>query len=141
MAIKVITLTVSGVSDGTGWQARFNSEADTTAIRNITGQVVSILSPVTLNNLFTVTSFDGYTGPYVTWRSTSPSGQHPTSGFSMDIWSQTLFTSIITNNSTWTSLNGQNFTLVANKHSLVYHYNNLNAPVWSIGGTLSVSAV
>jgi hypothetical protein len=142
MAIKVITLSVSGVSDGTAWQARFNSEADTAFIKNITGPVLSVLSPISLNNLFTIASFDGYTGPpYVTWRSTSPSGQHPTSGFSMDIWSQTFHTAIMINNSNWTSLNGQNFSLANNRHSLIYHYSNLYAPVWSIGGTLSVSAI
>ena len=141
MAIKVITLTVSSVSDGNPWQVRFNSEADTTSIKNITGSVLSILSPISLNNLFTISSVNGYDGPYVTWRSTSPPGQHPSSGFSMDIWGQTFYTAIITNSSTWASLNGQNFTLLGNKNSLVYHYDNLYAPVWSIGGNLNVSVL
>jgi len=148
--MATITLTVNTPIIGNSWQVAFTADSGT-PIKTISGFTISATSP-NLGSLFSVSSVNGYDGSavqYVTWRSTSPAGQHPTSGLSMDIWNQTFYQNIITYNGntgmTWTEIltgngsGGATYPLNTEKWSLVYDYDNLYAPLYTKGGTLSVS--
>jgi len=148
--MATITLAVATPSVGTGWTVEFTSDS-ATPIKTLTGFSISATSP-SLPSLFSVSSVNGYDGSgvqYVTWRSTSPAGQHPTSGWSMDIWNQTFYQNIMTYNSnvgmTWTEMltgngsGGATYSLNSDKWSLIYNYSSLYAPVLTKGGTLTVT--
>jgi hypothetical protein len=143
--MAIIRLTVTLPSIGDAWTVEFTADS-ATAIKTITGFSISATTP-TLPSLFLVSSVNGYDGSgvqYVTWRSTSPAGQHPSSGLSMDIWNQKFYQNIITNNMTWTQMltngdSGATYSLNGDKWSLIYDYSNLYAPIYTKGGTLTVS--
>ena len=151
--MATIRLALSVTEDGSNcndWTVEFTADSET-PIKTITGFSISATTP-SLPSLFSVSSVNGYDGSgvqYVTWRSTSPAGQHPTSGLSMDIWNQTFYENIMNYNTntgmTWTEMvtgngsGGATYSLNASKWSLIYDYDNLNAPIFSKGGTLTVS--
>lgn len=145
-------LTISSPSPGySGWEITISNITDTDQVKDKTkylNSTVTAVSPIT-GSLFLIQSssgsnkIEGYSNgsgvEYVTWRSTSPVGQHPTSGFSLDLWSTSLYTSVITNSANWNTLAGSTYALDTNFHSLVYSYSNLYSPLYSKGGTLSIS--
>jgi hypothetical protein len=143
--MATITLTLINPIQGSGWEVEFTAD-DATAINTITGFSISATTP-SLPDLFTVSSVNGYDGSgvqYVTWRSTNPVGQHPSSGLSMDIWNQKFYQNIMNNNMTWNDMvtngnNGANYNLNTGKFSLIYNYDNTYAPIYSKGGTLTVA--
>jgi len=145
MATATITLTLASPTEGSAWEVEFTAD-DATAINTITGFSISATTP-SLPSLFTVSSVNGYDGSgvqYVTWRSTSPAGQHPSSGLSMDIWNQKFYQNIMDNNRTWTDMltngdSGATYNLNSAKYSLIYNYSELYAPIYSKGGTLTVA--
>ena len=145
MATATITLTLASPTEGSAWEVEFTAD-DATAINTITGFSISATTP-SLPSLFTVSSVNGYDGSgvqYVTWRSTSPAGQHPSSGLSMDIWNQKFYQNIMDNNMTWTDMltngdSGATYNLNSAKYSLIYNYSELYAPIYSKGGTLTVA--
>jgi hypothetical protein len=145
MATATITLTLASPTEGSAWEVEFTAD-DATAINTITGFSISATTP-SLPSLFTVSSVNGYDGSgvqYVTWRSTSPAGQHPSSGLSMDIWNQKFYQNIMDNNMTWTDMltngdSGATYNLNSGKYSLIYNYSQLYAPIYSKGGTLTVA--
>jgi len=145
MATATITLTLASPTEGSAWEVEFTAD-DATAINTITGFSISATTP-SLPSLFTVSSVNGYDGSgvqYVTWRSTSPAGQHPSSGLSMDIWNQKFYQNIMDNNRTWTEMltngdSGATYNLNSAKYSLIYNYSELYAPIYSKGGTLTVA--
>jgi hypothetical protein len=143
--MATIRLAVTSPTIGDAWTVEFSANSGT-AINTITGFSISATTP-SLPSLFTVSSVNGYDGSdvqYVTWRSTSPAGQHPSSGLSMDIWNQKFYQNIMTNNMTWTQMitngdSGATYNLNGGKWSLIYDYSNLYAPIYAKGGTLTVS--
>ena len=142
MATATITLTLASPTEGSAWEVEFTAD-DATAINTITGFSISATTP-SLPSLFTVSSVNGYGAQYVTWRSTSPAGQHPSSGLSMDIWNQKFYQNIMDNNRTWTEMltngdSGATYNLNSAKYSLIYNYSQLYAPIYSKGGTLTVA--
>ena len=152
MANRTVTLALTSPSEGSDWTVEFTAD-DATPIKTITGFSLSLTTP-SFPSLFTTSSVDGYDGSgvqYVTWRSTSPAGQHPTSGYSVDIWSQTVYNNIMTFNGntgmTWNEMltgngsGGATYTLSSDKYSLIYDYTNQYALGYSKGGTLTISAV
>jgi hypothetical protein len=145
MASATITLTLATPTEGSAWEVQFTAD-DATAINTITGFSISATTP-SLPSLFTVSSVNGYDGSgvqYVTWRSTSPAGQHPSSGLSMDIWNQKFYENIMDFNRTWTDMltngdSGATYNLNSAKYSLIYNYDNTYSPLYSKGGTLTVA--
>lgn len=148
--MATVNLSVTSPTIGTSWQVEFTADSGT-PIKSITGFSISAISPDP-GFLFSVSSVDGYDGSgvqYVTWRSSSPPGQHPSSGMSMDIWNQTFYENIITYNGnlgmTWTEMltgngsGGATYALNSEKWSLVYDYDTYYAPLYTKGGTLTVS--
>ncbi len=142
--MATIALAVTAPSIGSEWTVQFTAD-NATPIKTITGFSISAITP-SLPSLFSVSSVNGYDGSgvqYVTWRSTSPAGQHPTSGWSMDIWNQAFYEDIITYNGNvgkvWSDVNGVTYSLNPNKWSLIYNYGSLYAPVFTKGGTLTVT--
>jgi hypothetical protein len=148
--MATITLTLATPTVGSAWVVEFTADSST-PIKSITGFSIISTTP-DLGSLFSVSSVDGYDGSgvqYVTWRSTDPPGQHPSSGMSMDIWNQQFYENIITYNSnlgmTWTEMltgngsGGSTYALNTQKWSLVYDYGTYYAPLYSKGGTLTVS--
>lgn len=144
-------LTISSPSAGySGWEITISNITGTDQVKDKTtylNSIVTAVSPIS-GSLFTIQTtsgsnkVDGYSGSgidYVTWRSTSPTGQHPTSGLSLDLHSSTLYTSIITNSNTWNTVAASTYSLDPNTHSLVYNYSNLYSPLFSKGGTLTIS--
>ena len=95
MAIKNITLDLGAgttITEGTAWTITFSVEG-TTAVNTATGFTISASTPI-IPSIFSVTSVNRYSGSgvkYVTWRSTTPAGQHPTNGLSLDLWNDTLY--------------------------------------------------
>jgi hypothetical protein len=80
----------------------------------------------------------GANGSYFTIRQTTVFAPqvYPTSGYSIDIWSENL-TNAIAGGATWQNLiDGGLYNLSTTKFSLVYDYSGLNAPYWSKGGTI-----
>ena len=150
--MATVTLSINSPTIGSSWQVQFTADS-ATPIQTITGFDINATSP-NLGSLFSVSSVNGYDGSdvqYVTWRSTSPLEQHPTSGLSMDIWSQIFYQNIKTYDGntgmTWTQMltgngsGGATYALSTGKWSLVYDYDNLYAPLYTKGGTLTVSVV
>ena len=143
--MATIRLAVTSPTIGDAWIVEFTADSGT-AINTITGFSIGATTPA-LPSLFSVSSVNGYGGSnveYVTWRSTSPAGQHPSSGLSMDIWNQKFYQNIMTNNMTWTQMltngdSGATYNLNSGKWSLIYDYSNLYAPIYTRGGTLTVS--
>lgn len=142
MAIKTVTMalgTGTAITEGNAWTVTFSVEG-TTAVNVATGFTISASTP-NLPSLFTVSSVNRYSGSgvkYVTWRSTSPPGQHPTSGLSLDIWNDTLYDDV-DGGIIWDSMNGKSYPLYTNKYSLIYNYDSFYAPLYSKGGTLTIS--
>jgi hypothetical protein len=142
MAIKTVTMalgTGTAITDGSAWTVTFSVEG-TTAVNAATGFTISASIP-NLPSLFTVNSVNRYSGSgvnYVTWRSTTPPGQHPTSGLSLDIWNDTLYTDV-NGGIIWDNMNGKSYPLYTNKYSLIYNYDSFYAPIFSKGGTLTIT--
>lgn len=144
-------LTISTPSSGfSAWEVTISNIVGTDQVKDktkYTNSIVTATSPIT-GALFTIESssnsnkVEGYSGSgvsYVTWRSTSPAGQHPSAGLSLDLWSSGLYTAVITNSATWTALASSTYSLDTGKHSLVYNYSSFYAPLFSKGGTLTVT--
>ena len=150
------TLTLSGtpnaITEGSAWTLEISNITGPDQVKDTTKYTSSIVSATSpsLGNLFTINitssasnnKVNGYGGSgaqYVTFRSTRPASQYPTTGFSLDLWSSSLYTAIITNSNTWTNLNGTTYNLSTDKYSLIYSYSNLYAPIYSKGGTLTIT--
>lgn len=148
--MALIKLAVISPTVGDSWTVEFTADPEA-AIKLITGFSINVITP-NLPSLSSVSSVDGYNGSgvqYVTWRSTNPAQQHPTSGWSMDIWNQTFYQNIITYNSnvgmSWSEMltgngsGGATYPLSTNKWSLIYNYDSSYSPAYTKGGTLRVS--
>lgn len=145
-------LTISSPSAGySGWEITISNIFGDDQVKDKTkylSSIVTAVSPIS-GSLFSIQTasgsnkVDGYSGSgidYVTWRSTSPTGQHPTSGLSLDIHNSALYEDIITNSNTWNAIaSASPYSLDPNTHSLVYNYSNLYPPLFSKGGTLTIS--
>ena len=153
-----VNFSITGVSAGfTSWSGRFVVDSLDTAVESDGGIVEISINPATDNYRFTPTG-DVYTYPdnnlqhdYSTWRSQAIATQFPETGKSIDLWSITLYNDI-TSGFSWKDLaitvdgNGNEtprsgYTLNADKHSLVYDYNNYYAPYYSRGGIITFSIV
>ena len=78
---------------------------------------------------------------YVTWRSISfPNSQFPSSGYSFDIWSESLYTAINAGQ-TWNNLiSTGTFNLSNNKWTVVYNYDPPYALFHGLNGTITFTA-
>jgi hypothetical protein len=134
-----VTITGSGIQGGNAVNVDSNYASATVACT-----VPSLPSLFTMSN--NTNSFSFYDGKYVTWRSTAAlTGlqpptilQHPTQGLSLDIWSDSLHEKISGSN-TWSQIAGFTYSLRTDKYSLIYDYTNRYAPIYSKGGTLTIS--
>lgn len=123
---------------GDAWSGSFTVTNPANPIK--TELPTSISSP---NVTFTPTQFALF-GDYVTWRSVDISGQppgppnflniYPRTGYSFDIWSPTLVTSINAN-ATWQSLNLGIFSLIV-KNTVIYNYDIPDALHYTVAGIL-----
>jgi hypothetical protein len=163
MTIRTITLSITSVNEGIDWSANFSVD-DAVPIKNIVN--FALTCPTNTNGNFSVPNtasisnvmngFSTHYGggsptssasstddSYVTWRSTTAtSGQFPSSGESMDIWSYSFYNDIMYDNKTWAQIgNGATYLLNPRKYSLIYNYTSRSASVFSKGGTLTVSVV
>lgn len=142
------TFALTSPSEGMEWTISITNIDGAGQVKDISSYSSSAVnsSVPNLGSLFTIDSdnnaVNGYPGYYVTWRSTvlnMSHNQYPSTGFSFDIWSSDIYTDVITNSNTWNDLNNNTYTLNENKHSLIYNYDNYYAPVWSKGGTLTIT--
>ena len=150
------TLALANPSEGSAWTVTItgNSLSSSTAVNSdasYNGATVSVTAPTNLGVIFTMPaatqteSFQTYGGQYATWRSSTAitelsNSQYPTQGFSLDIWGgASTFITIINNNNTWSQLAAGSYDLDTSKTSLIYSYSNLYPPIFSKGGTLTVS--
>jgi hypothetical protein len=146
------TLTLATPTEGSGWTVTITGDSlsSSTAVNSDASYNGATVSVTGLGEIFTMPSttesFQTYGGQYATWRSsTAINGlsnlQYPTQGFSLDIWggASALITNINANN-TWAQLAaGGSYNLDTSKTSLIYSYSNLYAPIFSKGGTLTIS--
>ncbi len=150
------TLALSGSpNEGSTWTVTIENITGTDQVKDTTkyggGVNVNVTSP-SLGQIFTIDTtsggnqVNGYSGSgvkYVTFRSTNPVGQqHPTSEFSLDLWNDSLYDKIITNSATWNTIatGGSNtYSLSTTKYSLIYNYDQSYAPIYSKGGTLTIT--
>lgn len=132
-----VTITGSGIQGGNAVNLDSNYASATVACT-----VPSLPSLFTMSN--NAESFSLYDGKYVTWRSTAALtglsfSQYPTQGLSLDIWSDALYDAITTSTpNTWSQIAGS-YNLRTDKYSLIYDYTNRYAPIYSKGGTLTIS--
>ena len=156
MTTRTITLSVSSPAEGFAWNVNFSAEADTKPIKSFNNPLL-IICPTNTSGNFTVSNtaqvsqaVNGYSSnaadsgadSYVTWRSTAITGQYPSSGKSLDIWSHQFYLDVKENDQTWSDIgSGATYTLNPRKWSLIYDYSSKYAAVWSKGGTLTVSVV
>lgn len=142
--MATINFAITGISEGSIWSGRINTAGAGNAVvsTDLSGLSVDLLSPLTNN--FTVDSSNGfklYSGSgtkYVTWRSQNISTQFPTTGESIDIWSDTLYDAIFAGAS-WNTLIGNSYNLLTNKWSLYYDYSIPATFAYSRGGSITFS--
>lgn len=148
-ATLAVTITSQGnpwtvtITDINGGDLVKDTETYINSYVNATNPNIGALFQIDTNAGPNNNKFNGYPGNYITWRSTRLNltyNQYPTLGWSLDIWSNDLYTDIITNSATWDDLAAtQDYSLNDAKHSLVYNYENFYAPVWSKGGSLTIT--
>jgi len=146
------TLTLATPTEGSGWTVTISGTSLTagTAVNSDSSYNDATVSVTDLGAIFTMPltteteSFQTYSDQYATWRSSDAitglsNSQYPSQGFSLDIWggASALITNINAGN-TWTQLAGS-YNLDTSKTSLIYSYSNLYAPIFSKGGTLTIS--
>ena len=93
---------------------------------------------------FTTVKQKQYSGSslyYSTFRTQNTDTQFPSpqTGYSIDLWSQTLHNKFIGTSESWntfTTGGSAQYNLNSDKYSLVYSYNNLYAPYYTKGGTV-----
>lgn len=103
---------------------------------------ITVTDPLDSQSIvFDSTKVLGFDGDYVTFRNQNTTDQFPItqSGYSLDLWSDTLRTDLITNSISWQTLDGNSYTLNSNKWSLAYDYGSPRAIRFSKSGTISFS--
>ena len=148
--------TVEG--QGRPWAALIDVGASTTILSTVLtstnirafNSYVSDNAAINTPVLFTFGSLRNYSGAgtggpnYFTISESNvlSNGQYPTTGYSLDIWSDAL-TTAIANGAFWFSLasNSTKFALSNTKTSLIYDYSGRYAPYWVNGndGTITFS--
>ena len=146
------TVTISGTNLLTTSQVNSYASYATGTV----GADVSVTAPINLGVIFSMPisttqteSFQTYGGQYATWRSSTAitgglsNSQYPTQGFSLDIWGNNAGDNTdvifrINQNVTWTTIAGS-YQLNSNKYSLIYNYASSYPPIFSKGGTLTIS--
>ena len=137
-----MNFSITGASGGNS-----NSWSGTMEYTTVTDPVVNTVASITVTDPLTSTSvvFDstkvlGFDGDYVTFREQNSSDQFPPqTDHSLDLWSDTLRTDLITNSISWQTLDGNSYTLNSNKWSLAYDYDAPRGILYSKGGTISFS--
>jgi len=154
------TLALVSQSEGNAWTvtitgdnllttSQVNSDASYStgtvgATVNVTGVGLIFSMPTTTQT----ESFQTYGGQYATWRSSTAitglsNSPYPTQGFSLDIWGNNAGDNTdvifrINQNVTWETIAGS-YQLNSNKYSLIYNYASSYPPIFSKGGTLTIS--
>lgn len=152
-------LAITSPTEGLAFTIRISNVIGTDQVKDTTKYTSSDITysfdDINFITGFTIASsgaqkFAGYPGSnqkYITWRDSSavtsvgPSGQFPLSGFSLDIWSDTLYDGVMSSNRTWSSVStgGSNtFPLYTNKYTLIYNYGGW-ALAYCLGGTLTIT--
>lgn len=99
-------------------------------------------TPDSTNGFQSYGDTDGNDNEYLSWRTDNSGSQYLTSGYSLDVWSPSLYEDIIDNNKTWTELQDDGpYTLNTNKHTLNYYYDGPTAVHWSKGGKIGFTNV
>ena len=140
--MAIMNFSITSTSEGD------SSWSGTMEYTTVTDSVVDTVASITITDPLDSQSIDfnttkvlGFDGDYVTFRSQNSTDQFPTTqtGYSLDLWSDTFRTDIITNSISWQTLDGNSYTLNSNKWSLVYDYASPRAILYGKGGTISFS--
>lgn len=124
-------------SSGNNWNGSLN-------VTNLTDLPLTTTYSDVSAGAFTISNtnlnFQQYPGDvdYITWRNYNGASQYPTTGTSLDIWSDTLYSDIVGNTLTWQNIiDSGAYTLSPNKNTLYYDYTVPYAPYWCKGGTIT----
>lgn len=143
---SIIYYSIDSPSFGSAWSGTINwtDNIETTSTQVSSGTLPNSIE-VTIDSVttsFTPSKFLSFAGNYITWRSKNSNDQFPESwdGYSLDIWSDDLYTDVITNGQNWDDLIGNGaYNLSTNKNTLYYAYSELRPIVFSVGGTITFS--
>jgi hypothetical protein len=126
--VYYFTNITSGASGGPWWGSMTVSSLND-VVKNTLPSSIIVTYPQAFN--FAPQSVNYYSNEYVTWRTYTGSSQYPSvgDGYSMDIWSEELYTNVA-NDYTWNQLisfNAQQgvglYTIRLDKFSVLYNYN------------------
>ena len=141
MAEITVTMTVANPTEGSAWSGTGVVEGNDN-VRGDSADIVWTFGSVT----FTTKKQYQWSGTglsYSTWRTQdNTNAQFPTNqtGISIDIWSDLLYTELTAAGSqSWDTFAtaGTSWNLNSDKYTLIYDYDNLYAPYWSKGGTVT----
>lgn len=112
---------------------------------NVTGiGTVTTSWPTTQLPYFSILT--GSVGEYVSFRDTTPTSQYPTTGNSLDIWSEELAEACAISFSTWEVITSQNlgqgagvYLLSPTKSTVLYNYATRTSFASSKGGRISLT--
>lgn len=142
--MATVNFSISGVAAGfSNWTGSF-TVSDVDVVVQSDPNVNIVITTNGDNYAFQSDNFQVYPDAnlghnYVTWRTQNTGGsQFPTTGKSLDIWSPSLYTAIVSG-AKWNQL--ASYSLSDIKHTLVYDYNTPYAPYYSKGGTISFAVV
>lgn len=143
--MPTVNFSISGVSAGyTSWTGSFIVTGLNNAIESDSSITKITINPGSDNYEFVPTGSvftwgaleNGVNNDYSTWRTQSIQTQFPTTGKSIDLWSELLYNDIKAGYN-WNQITS--YSLNATKHSLVYDYDNFYAPYYSRGGIITFS--
>jgi len=150
--MATINITVSSPTEGAAWSGSIvTSSALSAVVNGDVANITNISSTYSGSSIsFTPTQFRFFPASgnnYVSWRSVTEVSQYPTTGRSLDIWSDTLYNDIIFSSATWNDLitnsaaanGGAGYALNSGKWSLTYDYDYPYAAAWSKGGFILFS--
>ena len=136
----IMNFSISSASEGfNSWSGtmEYSSAADNVKDTVATITVIDPLNSASVE--FDSAKVLGFDGDYVTFREQNSSDQFPSqTGLSLDLWSNAFRTDIF-NPISWSSLDGNSYSLNSDKWSLVYEYDAPRAIFYSKGGTISFS--
>ena len=140
MAEITVTMDIENPTEGVAWSGTGVVEGNDN-VRGDSVDIVWTFGSVTFTTKKQL-QFSGTGLSYSTWRTQESTDQFPTpqTGFSIDVWSDLLYTELTAAGSqSWDTFAsaGNSWNLNTDKYTLIYDYNNLYAPYWSKGGTVT----
>jgi hypothetical protein len=133
--------------EGSGWTgtivvpslSNIPGAAVPTSVNGVLGDLTVTFTPDATNGYYVYPSTTD-SNHYVTFRSQNIATQYPNTGYSLDIWSATLY-SDINGGKTWQGLIDDGpYNLNNTKYTLLYDYNAPTAAMWCRGGKITFTA-